>query len=481
MDQTKTSFDKNFLWGGAVAANQCEGAWNVDGKGMSTADIHPYLEGNDRLTLDFNHLSSAKYQEYRNAKEMYFPNRLGVHFYDRFEEYFDLLEEMGFKCFRFSIAWTRIFPNGDDKEPNEAGLKHYDEVFASLKKHNITPIVTISHYETPVHLVDEYGGWENRKLINLFVKYAKVIIKRYHQNVKHWIVINQINLIQYECFNSLGICSDQSDNYLQAQFQGIHHQFVAFGLIKRFAQEFDSSLQMGTMLADCIVQPASCKPEDVELAFKRNRMQYFFGDVQIKGGYPKYALNYFADNNINLKILSGDLDIIENNTADFLCVSYYYSRIVDAEKNGMDAADSTENPNLKRNEWGWAVNPSGLYVTMSQYWDRYGIPMMIGENGFGYVDQLENGKVHDQYRISYLRDHLLALNEAIKDGADIFAYCSWAPFDIISAGTAEMDKRYGYIYVDYDNYGQGSGKLYKKDSFYWYQKVIGSNGEYLKA
>ncbi|MCO6543137.1 MAG: glycoside hydrolase family 1 protein [Lactobacillus sp.] len=479
MVKSKNGFKDNFLWGGATAANQCEGAWNKDGKGISTADIQPYTKGINRKSLNFNHVTKQALDNFMNNNELFYPKRNGVHFYDRYEEYFDKLEDMGFSCFRMSIAWTRIFPNGDEKEPNKKGLQHYRNVLTSLKKRGITPIVTMSHYEMPINLVTKYGGWENRKLINLFLNYCTVLLDNFHDLVKYWIVINQINLIQYESFGSLGILYDKNNNYLEQQFQGIHHQFVAFGLVKSYAQEHYPDNKIGTMLADCILQPYSCRPEDVELAFKRNRMQYFFGDVQILGNYPDYALQYFKDNNIQLKTLPEDEKIIHDNLADFLCISYYYSYCVDASKNGIDPADTTKNPYLKENEWGWAINPSGLYVTMSNYWDRYHIPMMIGENGFGFEDKLIDGKVHDQYRIDYLKKHIKALKQAVIDGADIFAYCSWAPFDIVSAGTAEMSKRYGYVYVDYDDFGNGSGKLYNKDSFYWYKKVISSNGEEL--
>ena len=474
--QRVEKFPEGFLWGGATAANQCEGAFNQDGKGLSTADIQPYSKNANRKELNFNRVSEENLSYFMKDDSSYFPKREGVRFYQRYEEYFDLLQEMGFTCFRMSIAWTRIFPKGDEKLPNEKGLAHYEKMFESLKRRGITPIVTMSHYEMPLHLVTEYGGWENRELIRLFVNYCQVLLDRYHDLVKHWIVINQINLIQYESFGSLGIVYREGNNYPQQEFQGIHHQFVAFAMVKAYAKKHYPDTKIGTMLADCILVPFSCKPEDVELAFRRNRMQYFFGDVQIKGKYPEYAWNYFAEQGIKIKTEEKDADVINENRADFLCVSYYYSYCVDAQKNGMKADDTTKNPYLKENEWGWAINPSGLYVTISQYWDRYQIPMMIGENGFGFEDKLIDGKVDDRYRIDYLKEHIKALRKAIYDGADVFAYCSWAPFDIVSAGTAEMTKRYGYIYVDYDDFGKGSGSLYRKDSFYWYQKVIKTNG-----
>ena len=326
MKQVRKGFPKDFLWGGAVAANQCEGAWKEAGKGMSTADIHPYLPNLNRKELDFNHLDSETFYRFKDNEEYYYPNHKGVEFYHRYKEYFALLHEMGFTCFRMSIAWTRIFPNGDEKEPNVEGLKHYHEVFQELKKYGIEPIVTMSHYEMPLHLVEKYNGWSSRELIDLFVKYCEVLLKEYKDEVTYWIVINQINLIQYECFGSLGILKDKTENYLQAQYQGIHHQFVASAKVVELARTINPNFKMGTMLADCIINPFTCHPKDVELAMRRNRMQYFFGDVQILGEYPQFAIQYFNENNIHLDIQATDLELIKKHTVDFLCVSYYYSR-----------------------------------------------------------------------------------------------------------------------------------------------------------
>lgn len=473
-------FPKDFLWGGAVAANQCEGAFDADGKGLSIQDFHPYTKNLDRTKLDFNHMTKEYLEALMSDESLYFPKRYGVDFYHRYKEYLALLAEMNFSTFRLSIAWTRIFPNGDEAEPNEAGLKYYDDVFDEMKRLNIEPIVTINHYDLPINLTLKHNGWYDRKCIDLFTKYADVVLKRYKDKVKYWIIINQINLIQYECFGSLGILSDTVENYKQAQFQAIHHQFVASAQVIENARAINENFRIGTMIADSTMYPFSCKPEDVTLTLKRNRMQYFFTDVQFRGEYPMYAIQHFKQEGIHLNIEPGDEQVIKRNSPDFLCISYYYSYCLDASKNTMDPASTTKNPYLKANEWGWAINPMGMYSTVSQYWDRYQVPIMIGENGFGYQDVLENdGSVHDDYRIDYLREHIKALKQAVCDGVELFAYCSWTPFDIISAGTAEISKRYGYIYVDLDDMGQGSGKLYKKDSFAWYKKVIESNGEIL--
>ncbi|RHW48408.1 beta-glucosidase [Bombilactobacillus bombi] len=470
------TFPNSFMFGGAIAANQAEGAFDKDGKGLSTADIQPYLPGVSKTELHFNNMDSKTLEKYIQG-DYYYPKRAGVHFYERYQEYIDALAAMHCQTLRLSIAWTRIFPNGDESTPNEEGLKFYDQLFDYMHKKGIEPIVTINHYELPLNLVQNYGGWYNHKLIDLFVRYSEIILKRYHEKVKYWIVINQINLIHFEAFASLGILMDKVDNYEQAKYQAVHHQFVASARVTKYAHQLDPSLKMGVMLADSLSDPMTPSPEDTLLTFKRNRLQYYFGDVAIRGKYPQFILNYFKDNNIKLDIKNGELDELKDNTADFLCVSYYYTNTIDANKDSMDPSTVENNPYIKANEWGWGINPNGLYIRISSYWDRYHLPMMIGENGFGYDDVLtDDQKIHDDYRIDYTSKHLQSLLRAINDGADIFAYCSWGPFDIISAGTSEMSKRYGFIYVDYDNFGKGSGKLIPKDSFDWYKEVIDTRG-----
>lgn len=472
-------FPEKFMFGGAIAANQAEGG-TTDGKGLSTADIQPYLPKADKKDLNFNNMDSKTLKKYMNGN-YYYPKREGVHFYERYKEYIDRLADMHCQTLRLSIAWTRVFPNGNDAEPLEKGLEFYDKLFNYMKEKHIEPIVTINHYELPLNLVLNEGGWYNPKMIDWFTRFGKLVLDRYHNLVKYWIIINQINLIHYEAFASLGILKDKVDNYEEAKYQAVYYQFIASSRLTEYMHKKYPGLKAGVMLADCTSSPINPSPDNVELSFRRNRMQYFFSDVLLQGKIPQYALNYFQRENLNLRIKDEDLAIIKANPADFLAVSYYYPTTIDAQKNTMDPASTVANPYLKANEWGWAVDPRAFYVCMSAYWDRYHVPMMIAENGFGFDDILtQDGKVHDDYRIKYTNDHLLALRDAIEDGADIFAYCSWAPFDIVSAGTAEMDKRYGFIYVDYDNYGKGSGKLINKDSFDWYKNVIDTRGSKLK-
>ncbi|EAF3070108.1 glycoside hydrolase family 1 protein [Listeria monocytogenes serotype 1/2a] len=477
-------FPKDFLWGGAIAANQAEGAFKVDGKGISLADLHKYHKGktNDEISEEQHKgVSLADIKASIEDKINYYPKRHGIDFYHTYPEDLALLAEMGFKTFRTSLDWTRIFPTGEETKPNEAGLKYYDQLIDKIIELGMEPIITILHYETPVEIVLNHGGWHNRKVIDLFEKYGKTVLDRYNKKVKYWIVINQINLIQFEPFNSTAIPYDAVDDYLSATYQAVHNQFVASAKIYEYGKALNPDLMIGTMLADCTAYPFSCDPDDIVLAMKRNRMEYFFADVQFQGEYPQYALNYFEENNIHIEITEEDKAILQKNTMDYLALSYYYSQMVDSKRNDLDPASIAPNPHLKANPWGWAVDPKGLYNALSQYWDRYHKPIIIAENGFGMYDKLENGEIHDDYRIDYLSAHLKEMKRAMYDGVEIIAYCAWGPIDIVSCSSAQMEKRYGFIYVDLDNEGNGTGKRIKKDSFSWYKKVIESNGEDLEA
>ncbi|GGB38906.1 beta-glucosidase [Lentibacillus populi] len=474
-------FPENFLWGGAVAANQCEGSFGLDGKGLSLADVHLYNKDIDikKVTLDSD-MTLEQVKANMLDEEGFYPKRHGINFYHTYKEDLKLLQEMGFKTFRTSIDWSRIFPNGDDTEPNEAGLKFYDNLIDECLKLGMEPIITMLHYETPLAITLKYGGWHNRKVVDLFSTYGEVLLNRYKGKVKYWITINQINLVHFESFNSTGICIDQVENMEEAKFQAIHNQFVASAKIVKKAREISPDSQIGTMVADSTAYPFSCKPDDVVLAMKRNRLQYYYTDVQLRGSYPKYMRRYFEENGINIKEQPGDAELLANNTMDFLALSYYYSQTVSADRNSMDPTDRIKNPNLEANPWGWAIDPKGFYNTLSQYYDRYGVPLVIAENGFGMYDKIEeNGKINDDYRIAYLSAHIAQMKEAIKDGVEVIAYCAWGPIDIVSCSSAEMEKRYGFIYVDLDNWGRGTGKRIKKASFDWYKKVIESNGEVL--
>ena len=481
MKQITNKFPKEFLWGGAVAACQIEGAYDVDGRGLSTSDLRAYDKNLDRTSIAQEGGDTlAGIKAALKDTTSYFPKRHGIDFYHTYKEDLALMKELGLKAFRTSISWSRIFPNGDELEPNEKGLQFYDRLIDEIIKNGMEPIITMSHYDIPIHLVIEYGGFANRKMIEFFVRYAKVLLERFKGKVKYWIVCNQINLVPTVNFGSLGLYDDQAENMEELMYKAVHNQFVAGAKIVELARKIDPEALMGTMVADGTMYPATCKPEDVVLAMRKNRMQYYFTDVQLRGEYPMYALRYFEENDIYLCVENGDEELLKSNTFDFLAISYYYSKVVDSTKNTIKPFDATQNPYLKPTPWEWRADPLGFYNTLSQYWDRYQKPLIIAENGLGALDKVEeDGSIHDQYRIEYLKLHIEQLKECIKDGVDIFGYLSWGPIDIVSSSSAEMSKRYGYIYVDLDDFGQGTGKRSKKDSFYWYQNVINSNGEQL--
>ena len=342
----------------------------------------------------------------------------------------------------------------------------------------MVPVITMSHYDIPVHLVTEYGGFANREVVRFFCRYARVLLERFGDKVPYWIVFNQVNLIPTVNFGSLGLYDDEADNMEELMYRAVHNQMVAAAQTKLMARHLAPTAQIGTMMADGTFYPATCRPKDVVLTMQKNRMQYFFTDVQLRGEYPVFALRYFAERGYDLGITPEDEILLRDNTMDFLAISYYNSKTVDSDINTIAPFDSSQNPHLEPTPWDWRVDPLGFYNSISQYWDRYGVPIMIAENGFGALDTVEeDGSIHDNYRIDYLRRHIEQLRECVKDGVEMLAYLSWGPIDIVSSSTGEMSKRYGYVYVDRDDFGNGSGKRIKKDSFAWYQRVIATNGE----
>ena len=481
LNKVPTGFPENFLWGGAVAACQIEGAYDVDDRGLSTSDIHAHYDNMNRSKIEKE--GGGTLEEIRTAikdTENYYPKRHGIDFYHTYESDLKLMSEMGFKAFRTSISWSRIFPSGDETEPNEKGLEFYDKLIDCIIENGMEPVITMSHYDMPLYLVTEYGGFGNRKVIDFFVNYASVLLKRFKGKIKYWIVCNQVNLIPIVQFGSLGIYDDQSDYMEELMYQAVHNQMVACAKVTQLARNIDPDALMGTMVSDATFYPATCKPEDIVLTMKKNRMQYYFTDIQFHGEYPVFALRYFNDHNMNIKFEDGDLELLRNNTMDYLAISYYATKIVDSTKNTIAPFDASQNPNLEATPWDWRADDLGFYNSLSQYWDRYHKPIMISENGYGAEDIVESDdSVHDDYRIDYLRKHILQLKECVLDGVDIMGYLSWGPIDIVSSSSAEMSKRYGYIYVDLDDRGKGSGRRLKKDSFDWYKKVIESNGEEL--
>lgn len=473
-------FPKGFLWGGAQAASQADGAYQEDGKGLNSSDVQPYLKGlsNAKIQeLESQGMTLAQVKQGIADKTGYYPKRFGIDFYHTYRDDLKLLADAGFKTFRTSLDWSRVFPNGDDAEPSESALKHYDEMLDYMNELGIEPIITMNHYETPINITVNYGGWPNREVIPMFEKFGKVLLDWFGKKVKYWIVVNQINMVQIEPFLSVGVCSDQYEDEEEALYQAVHNQMVAAADIQSYAKTLNiPELYIGTMVADGTVYPATCKPDDVILALRQNRLQYLFTDVQFRGEYPAAAKNYFEDRGVKLDIQPGDMDLIKANPMDFLGISYYYSKMVDSTKNQYLPNDNLKNPNLEASPWGWSIDPQGLYNTLSQYWDRYQKPIIIAENGIGMYDKLENGKIHDPYRSDYLSMHIEQIGRAIHDGADVIAYCAWGPIDIVSCSSQQMSKRYGFVYVDLDDEGHGSGQRILKDSYQWYKNVITSNG-----
>ncbi|MDQ0360073.1 glycoside hydrolase family 1 protein [Breznakia pachnodae] len=467
-------FPKDFLWGGAIAANQSEGAWDVDGKGVSVMDVEVLPEEYSRQgVLGYSHTKEELLAAVED-KVGYYPRRVGIDFYHTYKEDLALMKEMGFKCLRTSFNWPRIFPNGDESEPNEEGLKFYDGLIDEMVRLGIEPVMTMSHYEMPLHLAVEYGGWTNKKCVDFYMNLFKVLFDRYHTKIKYWILINQINMLGWGDFASLGMLEGAHDDWVSDRYQGVHHQFLASAKACAYAHKKDASCQMGMMNGEMLGYPASTSPEDAFAALQANQMNnFFFSDVLARGEYPGYALRYFEDNNINVKMEEEELETIKNNTVDFISFSYYSSGLYSKE----NKLELDKNPLLPSSVWGWQTDALGIRYSLNAYWDRYRLPIFIAENGLGAIDEVKEDGIHDDYRINYLREHVLEIKEAIKDGVNVFGYASWGPIDIVSASQGEMSKRYGYIYVDLDDRGQGSGKRMKKDSFYWYQKVINTNGE----
>lgn len=473
---------KDFLWGGATAANQFEGGWNLDGKGASTSDM---------LTAG-THTTPRKITR-ETIDELNYPSHEAIDFYHRYKEDIKLFAEMGFKVFRMSIAWTRIFPNGDDKEPNEAGLKFYDDVFDELKKYNIEPLVTISHYEMPFNLTEKYNGWASRDVIDFFVNYCNVIFNRYKDKVKYWLTFNEINCgtMPMGGYLGLGILNEGTEDFLnqndnkQIRFQALHHQFVASAKAVKLGHSINKDFKIGCMIAHMTTYPYTCNPDDILLAQRKNQLSNdFCGDVHVRGEYPFFAKRYFEENNIVLDITEEDKKILKEGTVDYYTFSYYMSNCEsaagDEDKTSGNLIGGVKNPYLEASDWGWQIDPKGLRYTLNELYGRYNIPLMVVENGLGAFDKVEeDGSINDDYRIEYLKDHIIQMQEAVKDGVDLIGYTPWGCIDLVSASTGEMEKRYGFIYVDKDNAGEGTLDRKKKKSFEWYKNVIKTNGEEL--
>ena len=461
-----------FLWGGAVAAHQVEGGWNEGGKGVSVVDVLTAgSHGVDRVITD------------GIQDGYYYPNHDAVDFYHRYKEDIQLFAEMGFKCFRTSIAWTRIFPKGDEETPNEAGLQFYDDLFDELLKYGIQPVVTLSHFEMPYYLVKKYGGWKNRKLIDFFVKYALTVMERYKDKVKYWMTFNEINnqknykypLFGYTCS---GVIFTEDENPEECMYQVVHHELVASAIVVKEGHKINPDFQIGCMIACVPLYPYSCHPEDVMYSALAMHDRYLFGDVHVRGEYPSYILREWERKGFSIKQEKEDAEILRQGKVDFVGLSYYMTNAVKAnniaEGNGLDGfPGSISNPYVQKSDWGWQIDPIGLRYALNLLYERYQKPLFIVENGFGAIDEMDaDGNINDDYRIAYLKAHIEEMKKAVLlDGVDLMGYTPWGCIDCVSFTTGEMEKRYGFIYVDRNNDGTGTLERYRKKSFYWYRCV----------
>lgn len=484
-------FPKDFLWGGATAANQFEGAWDVDGKGVSTSDCctrgsltsvrhvtYQTEDGQVKSKIMFG-LDAPKGAKFGAFDGYDYPSHEGIDFYHHYKEDIALFAEMGFKTFRMSINWTRIFPNGDDEQPNEKGLQFYEDVFKELKKYGIEPLVTLSHYETPIALTNKWNAWADRRTIDCFVRYAKTCFERYNGLVKYWLTFNEINCISFGGFMAAGVAS--RDPLMIAN--ATRNQLLASALAVQEAHKVNPDMMVGNMIGYGASYPYTCNPEDV---LKQRKAQYnvdFYSDVQARGYYPNYKLKEYERVNLDFELTKEDQEILANGTVDFITFSYYMSNCVSADPEVLanqkgNMLMGVKNPYLTESEWGWQIDPVGLRISLNDFYTKYRKPLMVVENGLGARDIVtEDGQIHDDYRIDYLRAHIEQMDKAInEDGVDLIGYTPWGCIDLVSASTGEMAKRYGFIYVDIQDDGTGDGKRMKKDSFYWYKKVIASNG-----
>lgn len=475
---------KDFLWGGAFAAHQFEGGWNEGGKGPSVVDV---------LTAGA-HGVPRQITETVEADKFY-PNQVASDFYHRYKEDIKLFAGMGLKCLRTSIAWTRIFPNGDELEPNEEGLKFYDDVFDELLKYGIEPVITLSHFELPLHLAREYGGFRNRKVVDCFERFAKVCFERYKDKVKYWMTFNEINN-QMDTDNPLffwtnsGVIVKEGEDPKAVLYKVAHNELLASAKAVIAGKEINPDFKIGCMVSHVPIYPYSCNPDDIMAAEEAMRQRYFFADVHCRGHYPSYALKEFEREGYDIGMEEGDAEILAKGTVDYIGFSYYMSTTVKADVHNDNTGDivngalsnGVENPYIESSDWGWAIDPVGLRYTLNRFYDRYELPLFIVENGFGAIDQIsEDGQIHDQYRIDYLKKHIEQMELAVNyDGVDLMGYTPWGIMDLVSFTTGEMKKRYGMIYVDRDNEGNGTMERCCKDSYYWYKQVIKSQGENLE-
>lgn len=422
------SFPKDFLWGGALAANQCEGAYLEDGKGLSQQDVMPHgVQGpvTEAPTPD-------------NLK------LLGTDFYHRYKEDIALLAEMGFKVLRFSIAWSRIYPTGFEQEPNETGLAFYDQVIDECLKYGIQPLITLSHYEMPLELCRRLDGFRSREAIEYFVRYAKTVLTRYHDRVKYWLTFNEINVTLISPLLGAGVMTPKSKLTAQDKYQAAHHQLVASALVTQFAHQLDATLKIGCMAASAPRYPMTCNPDDVMSAMLSQQELDYFITMHCTGSYPYYAQRLWKENHVQLNITEDDRIALQN-TVDFVSFSYYSSKVVAADESKYQMANGNvmrglKNPFVPVSDYDYPIDPEGLRYILNYLYEHFHKPLFVAENGIGAREQLvmlQDGTqtVEDDARILFHRGHIQAMERAIADGVEVFGYTSWGPIDCVSAAS----------------------------------------------
>lgn len=483
--------NKQFFWGGATAANQYEGGYNEGGRGLVRTDVMIGGRVNQQRMVTYvlpdGHTELVKKFDKRpeGAKGTvlegyYYPNQIGSDFYHRYKEDIALVAEMGFNMFRMSISWSRIFPKGIEEKPNQDGLDFYRNVFLELKKYNIEPLVTIVHNDIPLYIEEEFNGFNNRETIELYTKYCRVIFEEYKDLVKYWLTFNEINLPLASYYLKEGY---QSDKNREDAFKLMHNEYLASARAVKIGREINPEFHFGCMIAAAASYPETCDPKDVALNREKwEQIVFYSGDVMCFGEYPTFAKKLWK--NLDINFSEEDMREMKEGCVDFYSFSYYSTSVtsthVSKDVVGGNLVKGNRNPYLTYSDWGWAMDPSGLKYTLDVLYDRYKRPLIIAENGLGAYDTLnEDGTVNDEYRIVYLREHVKAMKESIENGVDCIGYTPWGCIDLVSAGTGEFRKRYGFVYVDIDDEGNGTLNRYKKDSFFWYKKCIESNGENL--
>lgn len=476
----QSNFPNNFLWGGATAANQLEGAYKEGNRGLSIADTLP--SGKNRMQI----INQPNFRWSIDESKYSYLNHTGIDHYHHYKEDIKLFAEMGFNVYRFSIAWSRLYPNGDELQPNQAGIDFYHNLINECLKYDIEPLVTISHYEMPLNLAENYGGWKNKKLITFFNRFAKTVIKEYGKQVKYFLTFNEINSASHFPIMSQGLIPNNGSSDKKNIFQAWHNQFVASSQAVKIAHDFNPNIKVGCMILYATNYAYNANPKNQLASLQDNQeFNYFCADVQVRGEYPNYTHRYLKKFNLtmdDLNVTKDELEGLKKYPVDFISFSYYMSTATDItnennEKVAGNLLGGVKNPYLKTTDWGWQIDPTGLQIALNELYDRYQVPLFIVENGMGAKDELTaDHKVYDDYRIAYLREHIQAINNAIEDGVDVLGYTPWGCIDLVSASTGEMSKRYGFIYVDLNDQGKGTLKRYKKKSFEWYKKVISTNG-----